>query len=134
MNRKTIGLLGTLLLGCAVSAAASQTPLTSQVKNDENELLLADSFSRTLYVFDLDQGQATSACNGACAELWPPYLITAQEAAALAAPFGSIKRTSQKVQLTYQNRPLYTYAPDRKVGDDQGDGVGSVWHYVKLSQ
>jgi predicted lipoprotein with Yx(FWY)xxD motif len=133
MNKKLFGTL--LLLGFALNASAGQPqPLTSQVKNDENEVLLADSFSRTLYIFDLDNGQATSACNGACAELWPPYLISADEVTGLVAPFGSLKRTSQKIQLTYQNHPLYTYAPDRKVGDDQGDDVGNVWHYIKVGQ
>jgi len=119
------------ILGVAFGAAASQ-PLTSQVKNDENELLLADSFSRTLYVFDADQGQAAPACNGACAELWPPYLITPQEAQGLVAPYGAIQRSSRKSQLTYNGRPVYTYAPDRKVGDDQGDGVGGAWHYIQV--
>jgi predicted lipoprotein with Yx(FWY)xxD motif len=132
MNRK-ITLIAAIAFGVAAVAAASQPePLTSQVKNDENEVLLADSFSRTLYVFDLDQGKPAPACNAGCAEIWPPYLISSQEAAALAAPFGSIKRTSGQVQLTYNSRPLYTYAPDRKVGDDNGDGVGNVWHYVEL--
>jgi predicted lipoprotein with Yx(FWY)xxD motif len=108
--------------------------LTTKVTNDQNVVLVADTFKRTLYVFDPDQGQASPACNGACAEVWPPYLISAEEAAALAAPLGSIQRKSNKAQLTVGGRPVYTYAPDRKVGDDLGDGVGGVWHVIPAAQ
>lgn len=125
----------------AIAALAADTPtpptpapvpLTTVVQNDEAENLLADRFNRTLYVFDLDQNQPAPVCNADCAELWPPYILTPTEVAALQPPFGSITRTSKKVQLTYNNRPVYTYGFDRKQGDDQGDGIGNVWHYIEL--
>lgn len=107
--------------------------LTTVVVNDENERLLADSRGNTLYVFDVDQA-GKSACNATCAEIWPPYLITDEEAKSLKAPYGTVLRDNKKVQLTRDGRPLYTYALDRGYADDSGDGIGEVWHYIELEE
>lgn len=108
--------------------------LTREVQNDEKEVLLADSFGKTLYTFDLDTGSTTSKCKGDCAEVWPPYILTTEEKASLALPFGSIERANKKLQLTYNGQPLYTYIFDRSAGDDKGDNIGGVWHYIELEK
>lgn len=116
-----------------VHAADPQpAPLTTTVTNEEGDMLVADSFSRTLYVFDLDQNKPAPVCAGDCAELWPPYILTPDEVTGLQAPLGSIARTNGKMQLTYDGRPVYTYAFDRKEGDDMGNGIGNVWHYISV--
>jgi predicted lipoprotein with Yx(FWY)xxD motif len=114
--------------------AGAQSSLVQTVTNDEGENLVADNSARTLYVFDMDQGRPQPACNGDCAEVWPPYLLNEAEAKALTAPLGSIARLNNKLQLTYNGRPVYTYAFDRHSADDQGDGVGGVWHYIELQK
>ncbi|MDG0816981.1 COG4315 family predicted lipoprotein [Bdellovibrio svalbardensis] len=106
--------------------------LTKVVQTDKGEMLLADSFSRTLYVFDLDKDKPNPVCNGNCAELWPPYILTEDEVAELQPPLGSIERTSKKIQLTYEGRPVYTYGFDREQGDDMGNGIGDVWHHIEV--
>ena len=116
----------------AQSLPSPQTSLTSSSKNDENETLLTDRIGKTLYVFDLDQGSVAPKCSGDCAELWPPYLVTAKEAAQLVAPLGTMARVNKHLQLTYLGRPVYTYFEDRVSGDDKGDGLGGVWHYIQL--
>lgn len=108
--------------------------LTREVQIDEKKALLADSFGKTLYTFDLDMGSTTSKCKGDCAEVWPPYILTAEEKATLAQPFGSIERTNKKLQLTYNGQPLYTYIFDRTEGDDKGENVGGVWHHIELNK
>lgn len=82
----------------------------------------------------MDQKQSTSKCNATCAEIWPPYLISAEESLALKAPYGFITRDNKKIQLTYQSQPLYTYAFDRGAAADAGDGVGGVWHYIEIKK
>ncbi|MBC7538602.1 MAG: hypothetical protein H7281_07265 [Bacteriovorax sp.] len=116
----------------ASTAMADSTKLVTQVKNDEAEVLLADTFGRTLYVFDQDLGSSTSKCTADCAEVWPPYIVSAEEAAALPAGLGTVVRANKKLQLTYEGRPLYTFASDRAVGDDKGNDLGSVWHYIEI--
>lgn len=118
--------------GNRTGGCLSSPSLTTTVLNDEKEVLLADGFSRTLYIFDLDTGSGTSKCNADCAEVWPPYILTAQEAASVQAPLGSVVRANKKLQLTYNGNPVYSYIFDRAKGDDHGDGIGDVWHYVQI--
>ena len=117
-----------------VSTPAPKPTLTTISVNDEGENLLSDTRGGTLYVFDLDQNSKLSKCNAACTEVWPPYLLTETEAASLEAPLGSIIRDNKKVQLTYEGRPVYTYAFDRGVAAEAGDGIGGVWHYIEISK
>ncbi|MCC2679093.1 MAG: hypothetical protein K0R29_1669 [Pseudobdellovibrio sp.] len=116
-----------------LNAMAQTTPLTTVVTNSDRTNLLADSFERTLYVFDADQGSNSSKCVGDCAEVWPPYIISAAEAASLQAPFASVARPNRKLQLTFNGRPVYTYMLDRKIGDSLGNGLGGVWHHIVLN-
>ncbi|MES3037350.1 MAG: hypothetical protein V4736_05525 [Bdellovibrionota bacterium] len=141
MKRSILALVGFQILPLMVMAdygdptapAPKPTPsLVTTVTNAEGEKLIADSTGRTLYVFDVDQGSNTSKCNEACAEVWPPYLLDAKEAAALEAPLGSIERANKKLQLTYDGRPVYIYAFDRGQADEKGDGIGGVWHYIEI--
>ncbi len=114
------------------SAAYAETVFVTQVTNAEAEVLLADSFNRTLYVFDKDVGQAVPTCTADCAETWPPYTISREEAATLTAPLAAVARANKQLQLTYMGRPLYTFAFERTKGADLGDGLGGVWHYVEV--
>jgi predicted lipoprotein with Yx(FWY)xxD motif len=118
----------------AAQAFADQAPRSFVVEftNDEKEVLITDEYHRTLYVFDNDLKQKSSVCNANCAETWPPYVVTAEEAATLKAPLGTLARANKSLQLTYLGRPLYLYAFDRAVGDDLGDGLGGVWHYIEI--
>jgi predicted lipoprotein with Yx(FWY)xxD motif len=116
------------VLGMVASAA----DLVGAVANSRGETLLADTYSRVLYVFDPDQGSGSAKCAADCAEIWPPYLLNADEAKALAAPLGTVVRANKKIQLTYNGRPVYTFAFDRTLGDDRGDGLGGVWHVVPV--
>ncbi len=123
----------------AISAQAqtnveASAKLTTTSVNDEGEHLLADTRGNTLYVFDIDLSSTVSKCNGICAELWPAYLLTEAEAAAVTAPLGVVIRDSKKLQLTYSGRPVYTYSLDRGVAADAGDGIGGVWHYIEIKE
>jgi predicted lipoprotein with Yx(FWY)xxD motif len=100
--------------------------------NDEGEHLLANSRGNTLYVLDVDLNQPSPKCNGACAEVWPPYLLSEEEVASVKAPLGVIARDNRKSQLTYNGRPVYSDAFDRGAAADAGDGIGGVWHYIEI--
>jgi predicted lipoprotein with Yx(FWY)xxD motif len=135
--------LTALMVISAVSAQAAYgdtTPapvapaLINAITNGEGETLIADAIGKTLYTFDLDIGSATPVCKGDCSEVWPPYILSTEEAATLQAPLGSIVRANKKIQLTYESKPVYTYAFDRLVSDEKGDGVGGVWHYIEIKK
>jgi predicted lipoprotein with Yx(FWY)xxD motif len=91
---------------------------------------LVDASGRTLYTFDRDAaGSGKSACNGQCAELWPPAKADAD-----AKPEGDltlVTRDDGSKQWAYKGKPVYTYAKDSKPGETTGDNFRDVWHVAK---
>lgn len=82
----------------------------------------------TLYTFDKDSaGNGKSACNDACAAIWPPF---SAEGAANAGPFTVITRDNGSKQWALKGKPLYLYAKDANPGDMNGDNINNVWHII----
>jgi predicted lipoprotein with Yx(FWY)xxD motif len=66
-------------------------------------------------------------------EAWPPLLVTDTPSAregVQAALLGVISRTDGGKQVTYNGKPVYTYAGDNAPGDLNGQGKGGVWFAV----
>ena len=96
--------------------------------------LLVNSKGMTLYVFALDT-KGKSACNGACAQYWPPVLVAkgasvATTASGITGKFGVTTRKDEARQLTFDGAPLYTYAADSKPGQMNGQGFQGLWWAV----
>jgi predicted lipoprotein with Yx(FWY)xxD motif len=117
--KEVLGLRTLLLVGvvavCVWLPASAATMLTA--KN-----------GMTVYVFDKDTS-GVSACYDDCAKKWPPYLAHGVEK--MGEGWATMKRKDGSMQWTYDDKPLYFYADDKKKGDANGDGVGSVWHIIK---
>ena len=96
--------------------------------------VLADAKGLTLYWYAKDTAMS-SACTGSCATAWPP--LTGKPAAAmgfrLVGKFGTITRANGVMQATYKGHPLYTYAGDMAPGQVKGNGLGGVWHALKVT-
>jgi len=108
----------------AASAAAAGAPATSQ------NGVLATPSGATVYTFDKDTvGSGKSACNGPCAQLWPP--VAAQASDAASGDWSIVTRDDGSKQWAYKGWPLYTYSKDAKPGDMSGDKFKDVWHVVK---
>jgi predicted lipoprotein with Yx(FWY)xxD motif len=116
MKTTTLALSALLLTGSlgVVSYANAATTLTAQN-------------GMTVYVFDKDVGGKPS-CDADCAKTWPPYLSKTGEK--MGEGWSEVKRTDGSSQWAYDGKPLYFYAPDKKKGDVQGDGIGGVWHII----
>jgi predicted lipoprotein with Yx(FWY)xxD motif len=93
--------------------------------------VLTNKSGMTLYTFDKDKN-GTSVCYGPCAEKWPPFLAASD--AKVKKGWGVITRKDGSKQWTFNNQPLYTWIGDTKAGDQNGDGVGGVWHVAKKSK
>lgn len=98
---------------------------------------LTDADGRALYLFTADTaGQST--CYDDCAEEWPPFLAEDATPATARAPvneemLGTTQRRTGEVQVTYNDWPLYYYAPDRMPGQTTGQDVesfGGEWYLV----
>ena len=121
----------------AASSSAPASAAAATVKTGTSSLgaNLTDATGRALYLFEKDAG-GKSACDGACAQGWPPLLTTGTPTAAAgvnAALLGTVKRADGTVQVTYAGHPLYYFVQDTKPGDIKGEGVqafGAGWDLI----
>jgi predicted lipoprotein with Yx(FWY)xxD motif len=98
-------------------------------------MLLVDGSGRTLYLFEKDQPNQ-SACTGACVAAWPVDQTSGTPksgSGVTASMLGTIKRSDNTTQVTYNQHPLYYYSGDSGTGQHNGQGVdafGAKWYVV----
>jgi predicted lipoprotein with Yx(FWY)xxD motif len=94
--------------------------------------MLADAAGRTLYLWEADQGDK-SACDGQCAQAWPPLTTDGKPAAGdgiQADLLRTSKRADGTLGVTYAGHPLYYFSGDQAAGDTNGkgsDAFGAKW-------
>jgi predicted lipoprotein with Yx(FWY)xxD motif len=117
----------TFLIGAlfAATCALAQTAAPAKVADTTKGKALVDAKGMTLYTFDRDSA-GKSACNGQCAQNWPPLMAPANAAAS--GDWSVVTRDDGSKQWAYKGKPLYTWARDAKPGDVTGDGVNNIWH------
>jgi predicted lipoprotein with Yx(FWY)xxD motif len=108
--------------------AESSSAVTVKAANG----MLADAQGRTLYLWEADQGDQ-SACDGPCAQAWPPLTTDGKPAAGDGAKgdlLGTSRRSDGTLGVTYAGHPLYYFAGDQAAGQANGkgsDGFGAKW-------
>jgi predicted lipoprotein with Yx(FWY)xxD motif len=136
--RVTAALLACVALAAAAPAAAQAPGATVTAKTSRFGRILFDGRGFVLYAFTRD-ARAKSACSGACAHAWPPYIVKSRPrpgAGIAAGRLGTTKRSNGSLQVTYAGRPLYYYVGDRKPGQILCQNVtefGGVWLVVRPS-
>ena len=116
-----IAAVATLFTVAALAAGAPAAPANG---------VLATSSGATVYTFDKDVANSgKSACNGPCAQAWPP--LAAQSTDAASGDWTVVTRDDGSKQWAYKGWPLYTFSKDAKPGDTAGDNFKNVWHVVK---
>lgn len=102
----------------AVHSRPRPAPLQLRTGASRYGHVLVDHRGRALYLFTRDAG-SRSACSGACARAWPPYLVSRRgraSAGARSSLIGVARRGDGSHQLTYAGHPLYYYVGDRSPG------------------
>jgi predicted lipoprotein with Yx(FWY)xxD motif len=128
--------IGALLTSAILATATPQAAVT--VKPSAYGRILFDGRGSVLYAFTRD-ARGHSACAGACARAWPPYVVRSRPragAGATAKLIGTAKRVGGSIQATYAGRPLYYYVGDRRPGQILCQNVtefGGVWRVVRPS-
>jgi predicted lipoprotein with Yx(FWY)xxD motif len=121
---------------CATPASAAVSPRAKVlVRVTSVGGVLADSRGHTLYSYAADTGRR-SACYGACAGSWPPFLTKGKPLAGLGVRgklLGTTTRKDGKVQVTYAGRPLYFFAGETKPGRLDGQGYENAWWALAAS-
>jgi len=109
----------------AASVALAQTAAPAKVADTSKGKALVDAKGMTLYTFDRDTA-GKSACNGQCAQNWPPLM--AADGGAASGDWSVVTRDDGSKQWAYKSKPLYLWVKDTKPGEVTGDGVNNVWH------
>lgn len=118
-----------MVTAAAVAIASAAFAAPAMVGNSAKGKVLTDAKGMTLYTFAKDS-KGKSACNGKCAENWPPLMVSAGEKGSKG--YSEIKRADGKMQWAYKGKPLYTFVKDKKAGDTTGDGfLNGAWHVAK---
>lgn len=135
------------VVAVALAAATSAMATTGRTDASVSRVVAARSAYGTivfdgrgfvLYAFTKD-ARGRSACAGACAKAWPPYLVAGSVAAGRgtdARRIGTIRRRDGSRQATYAGRPLYFYVGDRKPGQILCQNVsefGGLWLVVRAN-
>jgi predicted lipoprotein with Yx(FWY)xxD motif len=129
-------LIAALLTSAILASAAPQPAVT--VKPSVYGRILFDGRGYVLYAFTRDR-RGQSACAGACARAWPPYVVRSRPRAGVGAAVklvGTTRRSGGSLQATYAGRPLYYYVGDRRPGQILCQNVtefGGVWRVVRPS-
>lgn len=120
----------------AVAAPATQPAAAAAggiaVADSAKGKILVDGNGMTLYIYTKDSAN-TSNCSGACSKNWPALaaVLAANVGAGVdASLLASITRADGTSQATYKGMPLYTFTPDTKAGDLNGQGKGGVWYVI----
>jgi predicted lipoprotein with Yx(FWY)xxD motif len=133
-------LLAVGVLAAAVLADTALASLQTQgearstltVRDSRYGRILFDGKGFALYAFTRDP-KDKSACSGACAAAWPPYVVAKAArpgTGAQARLLGTTRRADGKLQVTYAGRPLYYYIGERSPGQILCQNVneyGGLW-------
>jgi predicted lipoprotein with Yx(FWY)xxD motif len=122
----------------STTAAASSGVAVATKHSKLGTILAAGPKHLTVYLFEADKG-STSACSGACANVWPAVTTEGKPSAAgaaVAGDLGTTMRSDGTEQVTYKGHPLYFYDDDKDSGDAYGQGsksFGAGWYVLKPS-
>jgi predicted lipoprotein with Yx(FWY)xxD motif len=108
------------------AAATSATVLTAS-NATLGKTILVNSAGLTLYTYANDTS-GSSNCTGSCASVWPPLTLTSGTptgGSGVTGTLATITRSDGTKQVTYNGKPLYTFASDGSAGKATGDGVNS---------
>jgi predicted lipoprotein with Yx(FWY)xxD motif len=123
--------LATVLAPAAMSGANADRS-TLRAHSSRFGQILFDGKGFVLYAFTKDP-RGRSACYGACAAAWPPYLVRRAPRAGAGVKgrlLGTTRRRDGKLQVTYAGRPLYYYVGDRSPNEircQNVDEFGGLW-------
>lgn len=124
-----------MLTSCGQGSTDATAPATMRVSASSpfDTAVAVDGDGLTLYRFDGDRTDPpTSTCLDACAEQWPPLLVTGDVIVEGMAGelVGTLRRPDGTEQVTLGGWPLYTHAGDQRAGDFLGQASAGAWYAI----
>ncbi len=125
--------------GQATSGALSGVPPKGStvliVQKSALGYVLALANGQVVYEYGKDTKGGSPACTDSCASAWPA--VTGNPVASAASTglgtLGTVAEANGAKQVTYDGMPLYTFKGAKPLAT-KGDGVGGMWHVIKLSK
>ncbi len=149
-----LGLMALLLAGCSSSSPQSSSPgSTSPAGRPSNEVgqftpgetvlivqksslgyVLALADGDVVYTYGNDKKGGPPSCTSSCAATWPAVTGVPMTNAGEKLPgaLGVVTMSNGGKQITYNGYPLYIFKSEKPLATT-GDGVGGLWHVIKLS-
>ena len=104
--------------------------------------VLVDARGHALYSPDQETGGKV-LCTDACASIWIPVTLPAGRqptgSSDVSSQLGLVRRPDGAEQVTFDGKPLYTFAEDRAAGEVTGNGFADTfggtsftWHVAAL--
>lgn len=125
--RRTLACAGVLTLAAfsAAVVASDSAPTGIRLEPRGFGWVMTDEKGMSLYTTVKDQTPGKSACEGPCAQQWPPVLAAANARAE--GDWSLVARGDGAKQWAFRQQPLYRYARDLAPGDSYGDDVDGEW-------
>jgi predicted lipoprotein with Yx(FWY)xxD motif len=100
--------------------------------------VLFDANGQVVYVFELDRPNLSNCTSDECVEAWPPVLTREPPSAGTGVNerlLGTIRRSDGRLQVTYNDRPLYFYEHEGpgEIRCHNVDLHGGLWWVVTPS-
>ena len=129
-----VAALVALAPGAPAASDTTAPQLVRTITDPQLGRVLATPTRQAIYVWNREP-KGTIRCTGACAKAWPPVLVrrgvrVPMHVQGIKGDFGTIRRPGGARQLTFNRRPLYTYAhekPGQVLCNDVDD-----WFAVKV--
>jgi predicted lipoprotein with Yx(FWY)xxD motif len=154
MRGKTLATIGAIagalaLAGCGTGTAASAPVAGNHATTVSARdiagvgTILVTSTGDTLYFADQESGRSIH-CLDACIRIWMPLTVATGQAATAGTGVGgtlaTVTRPDGPAQITYDGKPLYTFAQDGGAGHANGNGVTDnfnntqfLWHAATVN-
>lgn len=108
---------GLLVTPLSAGASRAPAPVVRPVTTFEDRTfgrVLATRAGKALYWWNRER-DGRVRCTGSCARAWPPLIVPPRARVPATVPgvrgrFGTVRRPDGRRQVTYQGRPIYTYA------------------------
>jgi predicted lipoprotein with Yx(FWY)xxD motif len=116
----------------AGASGSAQRDAAVRVARTKLGPILVDARGHTLYLFLKDR-YGRSACDGACAQIWPPALASGSPLAGPGVAQDELTTTQRRDhtrQLVYNGHPLYALDAETRPGETEGEGFLSTWFVV----
>jgi predicted lipoprotein with Yx(FWY)xxD motif len=125
--RRIHAFIGAVALSLLAACSGSTGPVTVNERDlPGTGSVLVDTSGRTLYTTDRE-ADGTVRCVAGCVDTWIPLTVPPgtipSGGAGVTGVLATVARPDGANQVTYNGRPLYTFAPDGGAGKTGGNGV-----------